>query len=186
MKLNLRIICSYRHLWIGDPGTLRHPIGSCHCSVHPPSPGRCTENPSPDCCCCGCCCSCCFGARLSLSRRISSPHLQRLCPDHHHPALSAAFVGPPTVLRVAVRRRRRRRRRRLLCYRLVLKGRSQLSILRCKEKTPCREVRYRLRNRNYCVFLFAGFATLSDSDAFAVVFARVRLGNMEVEVNANT
>lgn len=39
-----------------------------------------------------------------------------------------------------------------LCYCLVLKGRSQLLILRCKEKAPCREVRDRLRNRNYCVF----------------------------------
>lgn len=42
---------------------------------------------------------------------------------------------------------------RFLCYCLVLKGRSQLSTLRLRgEKAPCREVRYPLRNRNYCAF----------------------------------
>lgn len=125
------------HLWIGDPGTLRHPIGSCHCSVPPPPP------PPPR------------SIAISLLLLPEEGTADLLCPSCTGPdwtiapTLSAAFVGhlcfrcgsePEEEVEEETGG--------FLCYCLVLKGRSQLLILRCKEKAPCREVRYRLRNRN--------------------------------------
>lgn len=69
------------------------------------------------------------------------------------------------------------------------RGRSQLSILRLRgEKAPCREVRYPLRNRNYCAFYpLPGHTFRCAFRPFLLVFfTRGRVGYVEVEVNTNT
>lgn len=115
----------------GDSVILRHPIGSCHCSGPPPRSAHQS--------------SCC----------VSSPAWTFSCDENHHTHTHRY------LFHAAVKRKRR-----CMCVCcsawflrscLVLKGRSQLLILRCTEKAPCTEVRDRLRNRNYGVFYLQTF-----------------------------
>lgn len=125
-----------------------HWLASLQCAS---PPARRTEKPSGSCC-----------------KREASPHcgspflcspLNRTGLDHNTHPLSAAPSGGHGLCEAVKRRRPGWGVEgvgvgcRFLCYCLVLKGRSQLSILRLRgEKAPCREVRYPLRNRNYCAF----------------------------------
>ncbi|KAG7242973.1 hypothetical protein INR49_017664, partial [Caranx melampygus] len=74
---------------------------------------------------------CCRNRRKAP--RISSV-LHRTGLNHHtHPLRSVCREEVEEVVEVEEETGR------FLCYCLVLKGRSQLLILRCKEKAPCRE-----------------------------------------------
>lgn len=87
----------------------------------------------------------CWGKGISSSAWISSPRLPASASKPPSPPFWHALTAR-SVFRAAAKRRRRCVGVWFLCSCLVLKGRSQLLILRCKEKVPCREVRDRLRN----------------------------------------
>lgn len=147
-------LCFYGtgHLWIGDPGILRHLIGSHLCSVPPlqaaeqKSHQAAAVRGKP-----------LLTADLLSSARLSTGPVWTTIPT---PSLQLRRADTVCVrqwrggdLGWGVEGGEVGGGCRFLCYCLVLKGRSQLSILRLRgEKAPYREVRYPLRNRNYCAF----------------------------------
>lgn len=82
------------------------------------------------------------------------PALRRTGPGHRTQPLCSHWHAFRCFQCAAVKRRRRREEGRGWFLRscLVLEGRSQLLILRCKDEAPRGEVRDRLRNRNYYAF----------------------------------
>ncbi len=129
------------HLWIGDPGILRHPIGSCHRSVPPPSGRAQLSHQSAAVTHRG-------GRHLPLSADLLSlPFSSRTGLRTHPLCKTCVLCGSEEE----ERRRGEEEEGGFLWHCLVLEGRSQLLILRCTEKAPRAEVSHRLRNRNYCV-----------------------------------
>lgn len=176
------------HLWIGDPGILRHVIGSHLCSV-PPLQAAAQKSHQA---------AAVRGKAFLTADLLSSARL----------STGPVWTTIPTPLCSSVGRTRfvwgseeeatwvGSGGRWVWVWGADFcatvwssRGRSQLSILRLRgEKAPCREVRYPLRNRNYCAFYpLPGHTFRCAFRPFLLVFfTRGRVGYVEVEVNTNT
>lgn len=124
---------------------LRHPIGPCHCSVPPLRPVQSRQS----------------AAVAYRGKAVLTGDLLSSLPDR------AALPNPILPAAQTVRFVIGTAAEEGFCATVwSSKGRSQLLIQRCKEKAPERKVRYRLRNRNYCVF------SVAPSRAFRRAFMR--------------